>query len=798
MTKGFFLIGATGKAVFIMLLLFVSSNILRAQTITGTVYRDLNANGTRQTAGSFTEPGVTGVTVKAFDDDDPIATPTATATTTSGGTYTLSGLTSGKKYRLEFSWSDNLMFPGASGGTSVQVVTAPATAINAELNYPEDYCQTTPLVSLPCYVNGLTTGNASTDPAVISVAFDATGLNPAYSNYNGDPGTGPMPSMYATIGNVGAVWGGTYDPVRERLFYGTLLKRHSGMADGPGYIYVATYASGTGMGSYAGKFNLHGVTPANGGAAIDFGTVCRGGSCISAAGNTGISADYTLPSDKNNPSVDLDAYKKVGAMSYGDIDMQPESNLLWAVNAFEKSLISIDVSGTVATLPGTVNRYLMSGLPGWPTCSAGQLRPWALEFFRGKGYLGVTCDASTTQSDNDLLCYVLEFDPTNVAAGFTSKVTPFNPNFRRSGFGFNERFHYWRNTYAQPPMVDEGYFLRYSQPLLSDIEFDADGNMHLSIMDRFSHQIGDANYKPLSGNTSLRTTQAFGDLLKVCFNGSTYTMEGGSGCGGSSEFFQDESGDCAEEGATGGLALVPGRSELIATTFDPFPGTGCGSDYWNTQGFTTYSTTNGQVNDWYGVFYGEPPLIGKANGLGDITVLCQQSPIEIGNYIWYDVDRDGLQDPGETPLNNVTVELWADTNNDNLADTKVAETLTASNGRYLFSDSGANAYGMENWSFYAGDSDRLTPNTAYQIRIPLAQTALAAYSLSPQNAAVSGGISDNNARTDLRDSDASVSNGAAVITYTTGAAGRNNHTLDTGFMFLCPTPNCATATAVKN
>ena len=115
MTKGFFLIGATGKAVFIMLLLFVSSNILRAQTITGTVYRDLNANGTRQTAGSFTEPGVTGVTVKAFDDDDPIATPTATATTISGGTYTLSGLTSGKKYRLEFSWSDNLMFPGASG-----------------------------------------------------------------------------------------------------------------------------------------------------------------------------------------------------------------------------------------------------------------------------------------------------------------------------------------------------------------------------------------------------------------------------------------------------------------------------------------------------------------------------------------------------------------------------------------------------------------------------------------------------------------------------------------------------------
>jgi hypothetical protein len=789
-------------AVAILFLFHAWPSSILAQTITGTVFRDLNASGVRQSSGTFIEPGAAGVQVRAFDDDDPIGTPTSMATTSSTGVFTLSGLTNGTRYRLEFSWADPLLFPGAAGGTSVQFVQAPATNVWAEVNFPEDYCQSAPSVTLPQYINGLPSGNAANDPAIYSVAFDATGLNANYTTVNGVQGTGPVPATSATISQVGSVWGNAYDAPRQRVFFSTMLKRHCGMADGPGFIYVITN-NGT-SGTYASKFNLQGVVPANGGASINFGSVCRGGSCVNASGNTGISSDYTLSTDKTQPSVDLDAYAKVGAMSYGDIDIQPGTDLLWAVNTFENSLMAINIAPT--TLPGTVNRYFLSALPGWPTCSTGQLRPWALAFYHGKGYLGVTCDASTSQNDADLRCYVLEFDPNNVTAGFTTKLGPFDPNHRRSGFSNTVKFHYWRNVYQEPPMVDEGYFLRYSQPLLSDIEFDVNGNMTLAVMDRFSHQIGDANYKPISQNTSTKTTQAFGELLFACLgSGGAYTLEGGTGCGGSSEFYNDGSGDCASESITGGLALLPGRSEVIAMTFDPFPGTGCGQTYWNTQGFTTFNTTSGQVSDWYAVYRGTAPLIGKANGLGDVTLLCQPAPIEIGNYVWLDADSDGLQDPGESALDGITVELWADTDGNAVVDAKVAQTMTALGGRYLFSDSGANAYGTENWTFFLGDNDRVMANTAYEIRVPLNQSALSNYVLSLGNSTASGSITTNNARTDLRDSDAAAVFGVATIGVTTAAAGQNNHSLDFGFRPMCvmnsitATPGaCAPATNLYN
>lgn len=69
--------------------------------------------------------------------------------------------------------------------------------------------------------------------------------------------------------------------------------------------------------------DLQDVTPANGGADIDLGTVCRAASCAgdgSTDSNTGITSDYTLPDNVTDPSVDLDAYGKVGKMSFGDID----------------------------------------------------------------------------------------------------------------------------------------------------------------------------------------------------------------------------------------------------------------------------------------------------------------------------------------------------------------------------------------------------------------------------------------------------------------------------------------------
>jgi len=68
-------------------------------------------------------------------------------------------------------------------------------------------------------------------------------------------------------------------------------------------------------------------------------------------------------------------------------------------------------------------------------------------------------------------------------------------------------------------------------------------------------------------------------------------------------------------------------------------------------------------------------------------------PVSIGDYVWIDADRDGVQDDGEHPVDNVLVTLLA-------ADgvTVVATTLTDENGYYAFTD--------------------LTPSTDYIVKFP--------------------------------------------------------------------------------
>jgi hypothetical protein len=205
----------------------------------------------------------------------------------------------------------------------------------------------------------------------------------------------------ATIEEIGSVWGNAWQKTKKRAFFSSFLKRHVGFADGPGFVYAFDYAS-TGV-PFFKKFNLQGVAPANGGAVIDLGTVCRSAACAGNAGNTGIVADYEMPLATNVKFVDLDAFAKVGKMSFGDAEMDETDQNLWLVNTFQNALISVDVSANAAaSLPGTVKQYLISTLPGLPTCNGGILRPWALKFSDGKGYLGLVCDASTSKQAVDL------------------------------------------------------------------------------------------------------------------------------------------------------------------------------------------------------------------------------------------------------------------------------------------------------------------------------------------------------------------------------------------------------------
>jgi hypothetical protein len=75
--------------------------------------------------------------------------------------------------------------------------------------------------------------------------------------------------------------------------------------------------------------------------------------------------------------------------------------------------------------------------------------------------------------------------------------------------------------------------------------------------------------------------------------------------------------------------------------------------------------------------------LGQGCGISDTETLCQGS-YEIGNYVWLDADKDGIQDPDEQPLSDVVVELWADTDGDDEIDTKIGQAITDEKGEYYF------------------------------------------------------------------------------------------------------------------
>jgi uncharacterized repeat protein (TIGR01451 family) len=149
----------------------------------------------------------------------------------------------------------------------------------------------------------------------------------------------------------------------------------------------------------------------------------------------------------------------------------------------------------------------------------------------------------------------------------------------------------------------------------------------------------------------------------------------------------------------------------------------------------------------------------KGNG-GDVDVYhcagASEDPIEIGNYVWLDLDNDGIQDPGETPLAGVTVDLLA-------ADgtTVIATTTTDADGEYYFTT-----------------ADGVQPTTSYVIRFDPTTTTTTLPGGASAAALVETVADTGTAATpDHNDSDV-VNN---QISVPTGSAGQNDHTFDAGY-----------------
>ena len=604
------------------------------------------------------------------------------------------------------------------------------------MNNPGDYCQTNPKLATPCYING-DIGTDSPADAMVTWDYTATGTS------------GTTKKTVSNKVNIGSTWGMAYSNKTNRIYSATFLKRHSGLGTGGlGAIYSVNADSAATNGSVLIAIPNVGTIGSN-----------------AARGLTGASALNT----------DATAFGKVGEVGLGDLDISDDQTKLYTVNLFTKKIIVVDIA--TQTILDSI------AIPN-PGCIGGVSRPFGLKVHKGKLYVGTVCDASLTTPLNaktsNLEAFVYEMNLTTSTFN-TNPVLNFGLNYLRSS-AWNEPFYGGatgmpvssRAWYPWKDVFNATNFQAYSSsgyhrlchptPILSDIEIDADGAMVLGFTDRTSHQISNNNNAPdFATSNLLELAVSGGDILKANYNNGIWNMEslvyGATATSATApvetEFFKGEVYSVHAESAQGGLALLVSKGEVVTTALDPLA--------FFTGGTLklSMSTGNQVASSAYQIFVGGSS---KSTGIGDLITLCQAQPIQIGNYVWKDSDRDGVQDPCESPLSNITLSLWK-------SGSQIATTTTNASGEYYFSNK--NASGVT-WTGTGADTT-LRPNMAYEIRINNKnQTILDTMRLTIANSTTNNG-NDNN------DSDASIVGNYSVIAFTTGEAGTTNHTYDFGF-----------------
>lgn len=727
----------------------ISSQALYAD-VSGTVYRDLPVTGSNLNSYGIkenNERGVAGITVTVTDNAGNVVG--APVTTDVNGTWSVSG-TSGE-VRVAFSDIPNYLrsSPVNTGSnTTVQFISDGGTADLGLFNPSEYVSSVNPDFLTAAYVNGdplNNSGNAKDFDTLFRVNNTATG--------SFDP---VKFIVLAQAEDVGAVWGMAYQATKRTVFSAALLKRHMGLGSlGIGGIYETNIDNGT-------------TTPW-----LDVNTLTGVNVGVDPRTEAPVT---TLPGDRAAANHDINTFAAVAKRGLGDIDLSEDGKVLYAVNLAQRSLLSIDVA--TKQLLGTP----ISIQNPDSNCPNDDFRPFGLGVKDGKIYIGAVCSAETSRDMSLLRAYLLRLNGTSF-----DTILNFPLNFER-GIGYTSTDGDWEPWARSWADVDNpnAWPTHVFSPLFADIAFDSDGSLVLGFMDRAGHQLGAFNYPADSSSTNTGSEGlAQGDVYRACPDGSGgWTLESNGSCGGvttagagnnegpgGGEFYLGDFGRRAnmhQNSGLGGVAIVPGSGRVAVSLMDPllyadFP-TSEGSARqmgikWlsNTtgehlQGVTLVPYTVGSPGS------GNPNgTFSKANGLGELELVTDAPPLEIGNRVWDDTNGNGVQDAGEAGIDGVTVTL-------NCGGSDFTQQ-TANGGQYLFTD--------------ANVSNGIPRGTQCTISVP---TTVSGKSLTIQNTGLNEALGSN--------PDA----GSGSFSFTTGAAGDNNHTYDIGYRTQAPITGCKTVT----
>jgi hypothetical protein len=587
-----------------------------------------------------------------------------------------------------------------------------------------------------------------------------------------------------------------------------------------------TYAFQSGQPLYGGAA---GKSTTN---ALDFGNTGNG--VIGTNAERGIqNATIAYPNAGfNYDSYDAAAIAQVGKVGLGGLDISDDGKYVFVMNLFDRKLYRITIDNpasiTTVTLASKVTAFTLPD-PGYV---GGTYRPWAVKYYRGKVYVGMVNDLNSTSllagtasipdgSESTVPKYsnaggsvytldnpattgtgtftLLTTVPLNYAklevAGEINTFNDFAASTAADGINENHVFRYnpWNDGYTnfKQDCRDNNMKLCFPQPIISDFEFDGQNNaLVIGVLDRLGLQVNYRTWSPADngpddgalGTTALANgcaELASGDIIKLTLNTScAVTNQQPSST--NAEFYIGDTwrgnGLLANavfhgENSGGGLALLVNSGEVLTNAFDP-------STTVNSGGIRAISNTTGDVFNNGATIFGaniydlntRGITSAKGIGMGDIELLRELAPLEIGNRIWNDANANGIQDAGETTKGGVEVELV-------LGGTVIATCTTNSAGNYLFISGGSATTGT------GAVTCNLLPNTNYIIRIKgtvSGNTVTGNAGLTATDFLTKPNITGNG-QADWSDNDGVLTGSTYGVSITTGDYGQNDHSIDFGF-----------------
>lgn len=694
--RPFFVVPAVIALIAASVIVFIapsSADQPASGSVSGTVFRDFGVDGQLDDVDGLEA----GIEVRAYDDANNMVGPAVSA---ADGTYSLSlvGLTetTTNTYRVEFTIPDDAGhlrpgFLGPDNAGPVQFVAADATGVNFAVTNPSQYCDSDPKLAVTCFVSGQADGLNASDP-YDSDGYDALVTLPWSGHSTSTDLSLPSPPSYvANNGQIGTTWGLAYQRATDQLFVGAAQRRHTGFGPGGTGMIYRVGADGTG---YQQFFDVNSVA----------------GVSTGADPHTGLpTKTWFLNNPQQSASYDAASFDAVGKIGLGDIDISEDEETLWAINLNDRTLLEIPIGPTgAAPNPADVTVHAIGSAV---TCPSGVFRPFAVAVRDGDVYIGGVCTGESGGAIGDVTAQVLRHDPSG-ADGNTTSVYSLPMNYRQTvrpanaecafSLGVNGRigcdgWEPWRATWAdanpEEIILNVGTHQFYSapQPMLTDIEIDIDGSIVLAFADRFGMQSGFRNYDDSGTSTTLRSGTTAGDLIRLCNVDGNLTFP--CNASGVEHYIGDNApgtgSEVHPESGWGGIAMHFRSGEVAMTIADPIRVWSGGIGWYDKVSGLISENSSANTVRRYEVFRGgedgfstDNPAqtgIGKATGLGDLEILCEAAPLQIGNRVWFDRNGNGRQDPSEPALPGVTVKLL------NEQGAEIASTVTGPDGTYSFS-----------------------------------------------------------------------------------------------------------------